>query len=740
MRVATDARLLDVEPGSRTDIAVDVVNTGSVIDGVSARVVGLSEQLVTATPALLPLFPDSNGRVTLTVAVPPTYPAGHHPLTVEVVSHGARVPTEYLDVDLEVAARPGLALAAQPRTIRARRGARFVLELRNTGNVGLDVSLSAVDADRAVRCQLAPSTLHLDAGATAPVLLTMRGPRMITGAEIDRTVTVAATSPSAERRETSVRLRQRPIVSRGLMTAGILAAIVALWAGVFLLGLTKVFGGDPMTKQAPASFFVDGKADSALAGFAAGPAPADALPKSGQVPAGSGGSITGTVTSQNDQQPVGRILVQAFRIGRDGPVLVSSAASQTDGTYTLANLFPTQYVLQFSAAGFTPLWYPNAHTQAGAQTVTAVAQGTTSDVNVVIAGLPASMSGKVDPGDTLTPVVTTVTARPLLGSDTSNAAATATTAADGSYTLPALPAPASYQLTFTTPGYQASTLVDTVTGGEKRLEPTVLLGASQGAIAGTVSDGTNPIGGATVSTTVNGKPMVVATPTTGQVGAYVLGGLPTPGTYVVTFTAPGHGADTKIVDLAAGQSNAAVNVVLSSGTGSVTGQLTDDNGTGLGGATVTVGGSVAGTSGAAPQTVTLTTGTEVGSFAINGLAVPGQYTLTFTLTGYVPTSVPVTLQDNGAPPVVRAVLLPAAGRITGTVAGPSGTLSGATVTATDGKKSWTTTSTDTGFVIGGLLPGHYSVTASYAGLEQQTALVVVSANAPTTTSLVLAGG
>jgi hypothetical protein len=754
IRVATDVSRLDIEPGSKGDVVVDVVNTGSVIDGISARVIGLPDQYVTAEPALLPLFPDSSGSVRLSLSVPATLQAGRHPLTVEVVSHGAKLPSQYVDLDLDVAARPGLTLAAQPRMIRARRGARFVLELRNEGNVALDVNLSAVDADRAVRCELAPTSLHLAAGAVAPVLLTIRGPRMFTGGDIDRTVTIGASARSLdrrerdtvealERRETTVRLRQRPLISRGLLTALVLASIVALWAGVFLLGLTKVFSGDPMTKQAPASFFLaNASGASGLVGNGGGPAPADALPKSGQLPPGTGGAITGTVVDANDHQPVGRILVQALRIGRTGLQLVSSAATQTDGTYTLANLYPTDYFIEFSADGFVPVWYPSATSQAGGHTVTAVAQGTTSDVNAVITGKPASISGKIDPGDTLTPVVATVTARALLGSNTNRPVATGTTAADGSYHLANLPAPGSYQLTFTAPGYRATTLVDSISGGDNRLEPTVTLGASQGEIAGTVTDGTNPIGGASVSTTVNGKPLVVATPTTGTVGAYILGGLPTPGTYVLTFTAPNHGSDTKIVDLAAGQNVAGVNVVLTSGTGSVTGRLVDTSGNGLGGATVTVGGAVVGGSGSPPSTVTLTTGAQVGTFAVNGLAVPGSYTLTFTLAGYEPTSVPVTLQDNGAPPQVSATMVPAAGRITGTVQGPSGVLSGAAVTATDGKKVWTTTSTDTGFVIAGLSPGHYSVTATYPGLQQQTALVVVTSNAPTATTLDLprAGG
>ncbi len=785
MRVATDNGHLDVHPGSTADVVVDIVNTGAVIDGVSAHVIGLPDHFVTAQPAMLPLFPDTSGRVTLSLAVPPTLRAGRHPLTVEVVSHGARLPSQYLDVDLDVAPRPALALVAQPRTIRARRGARFVLALTNEGNVALDVTITAVDADRAVRTELVPSEVRLEAGATAPVLLTVRGPRMITGGELDRTVTVAASANAitpahdaadtevqelGDARETTVRLRQRPLLSRGLLTALILACIVALWAGVFLLGLTKVFSGDPMTKQAPASFFLPksagtqgGSGGASGTGSSAAAAPVDALPKSGQLPPGTGGALSGTVLSENAHQPVGRILVQAWRIGLHGPELVSSAASQSDGTYALGGLFPTSYYLKFSASGYKTVWYPGSPTRTGAKQVAAVAQATTTARAVVITGRPASISGTVSPGDTLQRVTTTVVARPLLGASADLVAATAKTAADGSYHLTGLAAPGSYQLTFTTPGYQASTLVDQVGGGDQRLEPTITLGASPGQIGGTVTDGSVALGGALVTTTVNGAPLTVTTPTTGQVGAYLLGNLPTPGTYVVTYSAPGHGSFTKVIDLTAGQTRTVTDIVLTNGTGTVTGRLVDDNGNGLGGATVTVGGATTtggsaptdGVSGstAAPTTTTLTSGV-VGSFAISGLAAPGAYTLTFTLDGYAPASVPVSLKDNGKPPSVTVTLSTQLGGITGTVrevrrtGGTTVVLAdpfvGATVTATNGQQVWTATSSATGgalpkggYLITGLQPGTYSVTVSADGLQQQTGIATVLAGTPQRLNLTL---
>lgn len=757
MRVDTTTRLVEVDPGTTTDVVVDVVNTAQVIDGVSARVIGLPQQLVSTEPQLLPLFPDASGRLTVSLTIPPTHPAGRHALTLEVVSHGAKLPSQYLDLDLDVHAQPSIRLGASPRTIRARRRGRFVLELTNQGNIALDVRLRAAEADRACTLHFAPDALQVPAGSTAAVVLDVRGPRMIAGGEIERAVNVEALAtpvlapdadPVAENDPTTlttvVRLRQRPLLSRGMITALTLACIVALWAGVFLLGLAKVFSGDPLTKSAPASFFTmtpAGPNGTTGSSTGADGAPAGALSKTGQMPAGSGGVITGTVLSASEGQPVGRILVEAIRVGPKGPQVVSSAASQSDGTYSLVGLFPGRYFVSFRATGFKTVWYPNATSRTGASLLDAVAQGTTTGANVVITGNPASISGTVDPGDTLKRVTTTVVARPLLSMHDGQAAATATTDATGHYTLDNLPAPASYELTFTAPGYRTTTLVDTINGGDKRLEPTVLLGTGTGQISGTVTSGSTPLGGVTVSTTVGGKPMAVLTPTMGQVGSFVLGTLPTPATYVITFAAPGYGSQTTIIDLSAGQKKTDLNVRLTPGTGSVSGRLVDGDGNGLGGASVTVGG-VSSNGGPAPSTTTLTAG-SVGSFLINGLAAPGEYTMTFTKRGYAPVTIPVRLTGTSAPPVLRVEMSSQLGSVSGAVTGPDGRIFvGATIRVTNGKDVLTTTSTgaggalpDGGYLLDGLTPGSYAITASAPGFTQQTTLVTITAGERTHASL-----
>jgi hypothetical protein len=451
--------------------------------------------------------------------------------------------------------------------------------------------------------------------------------------------------------------------------------------------------------------------------------------------------VSGTVTAASNHLPAGRILVEALRNTNKGLQVASSAASQTDGSYSLAGLFPTDYLLRFSATGYKTVWYPAAPTQSGAKLVSASTEGVTSGVNIVITGLPASIQGSIDPGDTLTPVTAQVQATSLVGKVTTPIASTITMAG-GTYLLTNLPAPGTYELSFTAPQYQATTVVTTVAGGQKRFQSTVRLSVGNGQIGGVVTDGTKPLGGVAITTTVNGKDVTIGTPTSGTVGSFVIPSLPTPGTYVITFSAPGYGAQTSVVQLGPGQSRSDLNISLAAGVGSVSGVLSDPAGKGLGGATVSVGGAPT-----VMSSTTLTTG-AVGYFSFNALPAPGSYTLTFTLAGYAPTTVPVALSADGAPPRVQVVMATALGRITGVITGPDGhPVAGATVTATDGKQSWQAQSTgaggglpDGGYLLADLVPGTYTVTVSEAGQAQQTALLSVVAGKTVSQSLQLGTG
>lgn len=738
LRVAMERRRLSADPGSTVTFTLDVTNTSAVIDGVSARVLGVDAERVSSRPQVLSLFPDSAGEMTLSIELPETYPAGTHPLTVALDSHTSGM-TELVDIELTVSPLPRVQVRPRPSVVRTGRRAHFALDVGNRGNVPLDVALTGADADRSLKLKFSRTSVTVPAGVTKVVNLDSRAPRHLFGNDLDRPFSVHAEAtapatmpgapPLAVLDNAGLVHRQRPIIARGVLTAIVLMTIVALWAGAFLFGLTKVFNTDPVTKAAPASFFVA----SGVAGLAADSTPGDVLAKGGPLPAGVGGVIAGRVVSTTSGDGIGRIVVEALRTSPTGLKLVTSAATQADGSYVVIGLFPGDYYLRFSALGFHTTWYPGANSQAGARLVSAAPQQVTKANAIKVIGYPATISGQVDPGNVTTPVRTVVTVRPTAGSSNAPVVKPVLTDAKGNYTITGLPAPASYQISFVTAGYLASTLSEDVNGGQHRYEPVVRLSAGAGTISGIVTDGHAPIGGVTVTTTVNGQTFTTGTPTVGKVGHFSLGGLPTPGLYILTFRRDASTSTTADVTLAPGGSAVLNNVKLLGGTDAVVGKVVDVTGAPVGGATITIGGAPT------PISATsLTTGDAMGTYAITGLPVPGVYTLTVSLAGFQPVTLPLKLDGITPPNVPTVTMVSALGTITGIVQQPTGSgfadSIGATITVTDGQHQRTTLTVDAGggvargsYSMTGLMPGWYTVTASRDGYAQVTALVHVNA-------------
>lgn len=746
MRVSSTVERLDLPPGGSAVVPLEIVNTSDVIDSLSVQALGAPDVRVRSDPDNLALFPEASGAVTLTVTLPSDYPAGTYPVTFVVAGQASGGREAYHDVDLVVPPHPHLTLAATPSLVRTRGRAEFRVQVSNDGNVPLDLALRAVDADRAVRTVITPSTLSVPPGGVGTATVLVKGPRQLVGSDRDRPVTVLAQVSGAEAAVELV-LRQRSILSQGLLTALVLLAIVAVWAIAFLLGTSRVLGTDPYTKVAPASFFAaspsttgNGADGAPAAGSVAGGAPAGALPKTGPMPAGVGASLSGTVVSAVDGEGVGRVTVVALRRSPDGLVTVSSAATQSDGTYLVVGLFPGEYLLRIEADGYDTVWYPGAPDEAGAQPVSAAARETTGGLDLALTGLPATLSGAVGTGEAVGAVPVEVTARPAWdGADPAQEWVTTTDGA-GAYTFAGLPSPASYELSFVAAGYRPATLTERVLGGQQRFALDVRLGAGTGSVTGTVTDGSAPLGGVTVTTTIDGKPVVVGTPTVGQVGTYVLPTLPTPATYVLTVAKDGFGSSTVVVDLGPGEQRTGVDVALRGGVGTVTGTVVDDAGQGVGGVTVTAGGT-----GATVTTTTLTSG-AVGTFTLSGLRGPGSVTLAFTRDGYAPVSTAVTLPASGAPAPVRVVLTSDQGTITGRVTDDGAGVVGVLVTATDGATPRTTTSTGSGsrgpgtYVLPDLPTGTYTVTATVGGRVVATAVVAVTGGAPVVQDLPVGGG
>ncbi|UJP41043.1 carboxypeptidase-like regulatory domain-containing protein [Cellulomonas palmilytica] len=734
MRVSSTVERLDVAPGGTGVVPLEVVNTSEVIESLSVRALGVPEASVRVEPDALALFPDAAGEVRLTVGLPGSFPAGTYPVTFVVAGRAPGAREAFHDVDLVVPPNPHVRLDATPTLVRSRSRGAFTLEVRNDGNTPLDVALRAQDADRTVRTTITPSTLAVPAGSVGTATALVKGPRQLLGGDRDRPVTVHAEAPGTQSRVDLV-LKQRPTISRGLLTALILLAIVLAWALAFLLGTREVLGAEPYAKVAPASFFAatheesrtgDEQAAAAAGGGGGAVRPAGAVSKKGPVPAGVGATLTGTVRGQADGQGLGRITVVVVREGRDGPEPVASAATKADGTYAITGLFPGEYVVRVRADGYDAARYPASASGTGADHVEAAAGQVTKGVDLTLTGHPATLSGTVEVGEETPGTEVTVTARPTWGG--ADAALVRETTADpeGGYTLTDLAAPGTYELTFTAEGYQPTTTTERVLGGQERFALAVRLGAGTGSIAGTVTDGSAGVGGVQVSTSVDGKELVVGTPTVGSVGSFVLPNLPTPATYVLTFTRGGFTTRTLAVDLRPGEVRADLSVVLTGGEGTVTGRAVDEDGAGLGGVTVTAGGA-----GATASTTTLTSG-DVGAFTLTGLGSDKPVTLTFAREGFTSVTVPVTIPASGPAAPVAVTLRPAVGTVVGRVTRDGTGLVGVTVNATDGEVTRTTTTTATGrhrsgsYVLSGLPPATYTVTVVVDDEVVATSIVTVT--------------
>lgn len=346
------------------------------IDGITARVIGLDGGHVTTHPPVLALFPESAGRLTVSLELPSAYPAGRHPLTVEVFSRQDEVPAEYLDLDLLVPTRPDFRLhrpaggGAGPshRPVRADRD--------QFGQRAVDRELAAANQERAVTPRVMPERLLLDAGRSGEVLVEARGPRMIFGSTdrpITATVTAVPADPGSPGRSPSSARSMTPASRSPTPSAG---ADPPPWSprtwrsrncrcrftadpapaaldhprdadGVHPAGDHRGLGGHLPVRPAAGvrhrpgdqvgtgvPFFpTDIALQAASDQQADANAPAGALPKDGSLPSGLGGTIAGTVIAASDGGPVGRILVEALRVRADGTLdTASSAATQGDGS------------------------------------------------------------------------------------------------------------------------------------------------------------------------------------------------------------------------------------------------------------------------------------------------------------------------------------------------------------------------------------------------------------------------
>ncbi len=703
MRATLLAHSVRIQPGVPATLDIEVTNTSDVIDGISAEVYGLDPAWVPLVQPVVTLFPDTSGTLTIRFILPTSCVAGESMITVRVFSTIDDRRHEEHPVWITVEPVEAATLEMRPSLVEGGTHAEMRAVITNTGNVATEFSVTALEPTRALECSVVPPTVLVEPGQQGEVVMYAEGRRPFIGQVLSRNIEITATSPNLELTQ-SARFMQKPRIPRGLITALILALIIVLWATIFLLVVQYMRSRAAPAKAVPATWAA-GTREVKISDVAA--------------------SLGGTVVAASNSQGLARITVEAWRKTKGTYEAAASAVTGDDGTFTLGALLPGTYKVKFSADGFDTVWNSNAATEATAPEISVNPLATLTGINAVITGKSGTLIGQVaaPQGNGAAPATVTVTLIPANTSQKVPAPQVLTT--NGPFTVTGLTTPATYEVSVARPGFDPQVSRVDLNGGQSGVLDTASLAAANGSIKGRVVDGAgNGLGNVKVVLRSGAIEKSIVTPTVGDVGSYTLDGLPTPRTYVITFTLDGFTSATVALDLSGGENKEGINAQLIGGAGTIIGTARDVNNNRLGGVKVVV------TKGAIrAETATLTTGggpTGTGSYSVSNLPVPGLYTVTFSLDGYQSETRQIDLLGATAtPPVVDIVLHLASSTLNGTVhvtGGQANLNVGLTVELSDGStvRTAVTTSTPAGFYsFAGVPEGTYTLRVFGAGVVQR---------------------
>ena len=670
------------------EIIVQVQNDEQIIKEVNARPGFIPTEAYVSRPLVISLFPAETADIQLEITLPRETPAGLYQLPIEMSDENGPIGT--LTADIQVAPFDELSVSVAPRVTAAGSKTSFVVTTTNRGNRPTGVSLTAADADRALKFTIEPRRAQLEGGQAVAFSVNAKGKRPFVGNSVPRAIQIDIATRSNTTSET-VTFTQKPRLSRGVLTALLLLSIIVIWALVFSAGFRSALAGQKPKKAVNSAWITGAKPD----------------------PSVSIGSISTKIVAASDGRPLARMIISAELVDKSRPA--TAASSDEDGIVTLSGLTTGVYKLSVSGDGYVD--------QTVSQTVRVVPSdepiNLSQDIEMV--GNPASIKGLTSGGDPVP--ISTVEARLMINEVPSSEVITATSDATGLFAIENMPSPGRYRLTFTAVGFEQIQLFQDVAAGETVTMPTVKLQAGPGSITGMIVDQNGiPLGGAAITASAGSDVIATVTPTAGaEIGRFVLSELRTPATYLMQISLEGYGTQTQTIKVGPGESKVlTTTIVMSKGTGVVRGAVTDETGSALGGVSVTASnGALVG------QTISVDSG---GFYSLSGLVAPGNYILTFSKEGYIPEVVGVSLSSSLGASTSNVVLQRSSNAITGSIVSSSNqAISGATIVATTGLTSLSTLSTDPNgdFRLEGLTTGWWTVTISATGFQESVVLIQV---------------
>lgn len=566
-----------------------------------------------------PVMPGESIAADLTLSpaagtVPARYPLALAVQALSPVSEQATAPTVIAELVLVVDAPGQVAVELDPVAVTAVFGKRLSVVLHNTGQMPAAVQLEA-RGPHSTHVSLQEDRVEVPAGQTVRIGARVRvvRPRMF-GGRARHTYTVTARGTGA------ARWAEGAVTSRAVLgpvgaKVGVLVTVVALWAALALVFIPKLANHTRSSQDKVASGKTSGQSASPSpsgSGGAGGQGGADG--NGGGGAGGAGGAANGAGSVQLNGTVVGNapsgvnvaiaptsLVDEAAQgaaplgfsmtalLGDVGKVPASArhltaqnatAPNRTtvtaqDGAWSFPNVkAPGYYLLTFAKPGYQTQRY----------VVDASAAIATQPLKINLVAGKGRLSGTIrGPSGLLGGAEITIT-------DGTNTITTSSNSrgAVGSWSVDGLSTPSSYLVSAAKDGLGTeSQLVTLDAGGASSVSLTLKAGVASlggrvtgipnGKIPG-VEASVTPVGlGGVQVTATNGTVSRTASTVTGPstsalVGNYVLPDL-VPGTYSVTFTAPGYLVQTQRVVIKRGQSQASASAVLTSAAAVVSGTV-----------------------------------------------------------------------------------------------------------------------------------------------------------------------
>jgi hypothetical protein len=733
-RLVTHTPTIGASPGESVIGRVEIFNDGATDAVYTVSVVGLNPDPLNETaappPLRVPVLAGTSATADVVVVVPRTLGIGQHAAAFEVTSSRSsdRATLTPFTVSIQSVAR--VELVPQPSTIRARRKARFHLDVTNNEALPVDIALSGEAPD--VTVSFSPPAMSLQPGQRAVAKADVRGPRHWSGERTQHNILITARGRASSTSVTAAYV-QRPLFAHRfrMMLAGL--TVIALWlsaiggaalwlsnrddgtdAGAVIVGIDT--DGDGVPDE-----FRDADGNRVIADDTDG----DGIPDS--FVDVDGNPITGTDT---DGDGIPDTLVDAQ--GRPLKAIDTDGDGIPD---TLSNGAPLPGDLPASAPEPEPTILRGTVEIDGDPTTVAIAltpielgaaPTPTSTPIGLRAAQPSEPEGKIWSART-------TTLNDIVGSPTRRTVAiepdSTVPGADGVWLFTDVLQGQSYEVSFSSPGYDTQSFVLTPRADGEPIDLDVVMKPANGSLSGTVVGPSGPLGGAEIRIT-DGTLEFVSTSASGN-GNWSLPGVSTPGIYTVTATLRGFATAVRQVRLAPGDTPTGISLQMVPGLGTITGLVTA-NGAGLGGVTVTASNG--------ETTLTTTTLTEgnIGFYSLPQLPAPAEYTLQAQLDGYVTNSrrVPLSGSLSGVDFSMSSTTSTLTGRV---LSSGGGGIESAGLIVSTGELQFRASTSPTGaFEIDRLPPGDYTITVEHFQHESVTEFTTLTAgSAPTPLTITL---